>query len=43
MRGAHRLYESCGFTERPPYDGSEIPADLQHLWRFYELRLRGEP
>jgi GNAT superfamily N-acetyltransferase len=43
MHGAHRLYESRGFVERPPYDGSEIPADLQHLWRFYELRLRDEP
>lgn len=39
MREAHRLYESRGFVERSPYDGSEIPADLQHLWRFYELRL----
>ena len=39
MQEAHRLYESRGFVERPPYDGSEIPADLQHLWRFYELRL----
>jgi GNAT superfamily N-acetyltransferase len=42
MREAHRLYESRGFVERPPYDGSEIPADLRHLWRFYELRLRDE-
>ena len=39
MREAHRLYESRGFVERTPYEGSEIPADLQHLWRFYELRL----
>ena len=38
MHGAHRLYESRGFVERPPYDGSEIPAELRHLWRFYELR-----
>ncbi|ONI81315.1 hypothetical protein ALI144C_22640 [Actinosynnema sp. ALI-1.44] len=37
MDRAHRLYESRGFTERPPYQGSEIPAELQHLWRFYEL------
>jgi GNAT superfamily N-acetyltransferase len=37
MERAHQLYESRGFTERPPYDGSEIPADLRHLWRFYEL------
>lgn len=39
MRDAHRLYESRGFVERTPYEGSEIPAELQHLWRFYELRL----
>ncbi|MFI9485673.1 GNAT family N-acetyltransferase [Promicromonospora sp. NPDC052451] len=39
MREAHRLYESRGFVERPPYAGSEIPAELQHLWRFYELVL----
>ena len=43
MREAHRLYESRGFVERLPYDGSEIPADLQHLWRFYELRLLDVP
>lgn len=39
MRDAHRLYESRGFVERSPYEGSEIPAELQHLWRFYELSL----
>jgi GNAT superfamily N-acetyltransferase len=39
MRDAHRLYESRGFEVRTPYEGSEIPAELQHLWRFYELRL----
>ncbi|WP_052589279.1 GNAT family N-acetyltransferase [Luteipulveratus mongoliensis] len=39
MDDAHRLYESRGFVERSAYDGSEIPADLQHLWRFFELRL----
>lgn len=43
MREAHRLYESRGFVERSPYVGSEIPADLQHLWRFYELRLSSTP
>lgn len=37
MTDAHRLYESRGFTERAAYPGSEIPADLQRLWRFYEL------
>ncbi|MGW2094302.1 GNAT family N-acetyltransferase [Promicromonospora sukumoe] len=39
MGDAHRLYESRGFVERTPYAGSEIPAELQHLWRFYELPL----
>lgn len=39
MRDAHTLYESRGFVERTPYAGSEIPVELQHLWRFYELRL----
>ncbi|MFJ3404197.1 GNAT family N-acetyltransferase [Promicromonospora sp. NPDC090134] len=39
MAGAHRLYESRGFVERTPYPGSEIPPELQHLWRFYELSL----
>jgi GNAT superfamily N-acetyltransferase len=39
MRDAHLLYESRGFVERAPYEGSEIPAELQHLWRFYELQL----
>ncbi|MFI2362981.1 GNAT family N-acetyltransferase [Promicromonospora sp. NPDC019610] len=39
MAGAHRLYESRGFVERTPYPGSEIPGELQHLWRFYELSL----
>lgn len=36
MADAHRLYESRGFAERPAYAGSEIPADLQPLWRFFE-------
>ncbi|MFD6138646.1 GNAT family N-acetyltransferase [Promicromonospora sp. NPDC060271] len=39
MHEAHRLYESRGFVERSPYEGSEIPAELRHLWRFYELTM----
>jgi GNAT superfamily N-acetyltransferase len=39
MGGAHRLYESRGFVERPPYDETDIPPDLRHLWRFYERSL----
>lgn len=41
MAGAHRLYLSRGFVERPPYEGSEIPAHLQRHWRFFERTLRG--
>lgn len=43
MDRAHRLYASRGFVERAPYPGSEIPQRLQHLWRFYELRLGEGP
>ncbi|MFD5631937.1 hypothetical protein [Streptomyces sp. NPDC127072] len=37
MAEARRLCASCGFTERPPYEGPEIPADVRRLWHFYEL------
>ena len=36
MTEAHRLYRSRGFVERSPYEGTEIPARLQHLWTFFE-------
>jgi GNAT superfamily N-acetyltransferase len=36
MTEAHRLYRSRGFVERSPYEGTEIPARLQHLWIFFE-------
>lgn len=36
MLQAQRLYERYGFVERTPYEGSEIPQDLQKYWRFYE-------
>jgi GNAT superfamily N-acetyltransferase len=36
MLDAQRLYESRGFKERDPYTGTEIPAELQQHWRFYE-------
>ena len=35
-RDAQRLYESRGFVERPPYEGTEIPPELQQYWKFYE-------
>ena len=36
MTDAQRLYRSRGFVERPPYEGTEIPLRLQHLWIFFE-------
>lgn len=45
MSDAQRLYGSRGFVERGPYDGTEIPEDLQQHWRFFERALgyRKEP
>jgi GNAT superfamily N-acetyltransferase len=42
MTDAQRLYQSRGFVECPPYAGSEIPADLQQYWRFFELDLEAQ-
>ena len=39
MRSAHRLYESAGFVDRPPYEGVEVPVEFQTRWRFMERRL----
>lgn len=39
MTDAHRLYQSAGFREIEPYEGSEIPADFQQHWVFMELKL----
>jgi GNAT superfamily N-acetyltransferase len=36
MTDAQRLYRSRGFVERAPYEGTEIPPQLQHLWIFFE-------
>jgi GNAT superfamily N-acetyltransferase len=36
MTDAQRLYRSRGFVERTPYEGTEIPTRLQHLWIFFE-------
>jgi ribosomal protein S18 acetylase RimI-like enzyme len=36
MTAAHRLYRSRGFIERPPYEGTEIPAGLHKRWLFFE-------
>ena len=39
MEEAHTLYHSFGFVEIPPYQGSEVPEEIQHLWIFMEKRL----
>ena len=36
MTDAQQLYRSRGFVERAPYEGTEIPPRLQHLWIFFE-------
>jgi ribosomal protein S18 acetylase RimI-like enzyme len=42
MSAAHGLYHSRGFTERPPYEGSEIPTHLHEHWLFFERDLGPE-
>jgi ribosomal protein S18 acetylase RimI-like enzyme len=39
MTQAQELYRSRGFRERSPYEGTEIPLNLQPRWRFFEKRL----
>jgi GNAT superfamily N-acetyltransferase len=39
MTSAQGLYRSRGFTERPPYEGTEIPERLQQHWIFFEREL----
>jgi len=39
MTEAQGLYRSRGFVERPPYEGTEIPARLQRYWLFFERSL----
>jgi len=36
MTDAIALYRSRGFTERGPYEGTEIPPALRHFWLFFE-------
>ncbi|HUV19220.1 MAG TPA: GNAT family N-acetyltransferase [Ilumatobacteraceae bacterium] len=40
MTSAHRVYEADGFRDRPIYDGSEVPTELHHNWRFMERSLQ---
>ena len=42
MADAQRLYRSRGFVERPPYEGTEIPPQLQKYWLFFERPLQAE-
>ena len=39
MQDAHRVYESRGFVDRPPYEGVEVPPEFHHRWRFMEKTL----
>ncbi|HEV8692263.1 MAG TPA: GNAT family N-acetyltransferase [Ideonella sp.] len=39
MHAAQRLYAAAGFTDRPPYPGSEAPPQLLGVWRFMERPL----
>jgi GNAT superfamily N-acetyltransferase len=39
MTDAQRLYRSRAFAERPPYEGTEIPARIQRYWIFFERML----
>ena len=39
MADAQRLYRSRGFLECPPYEGTEIPPELQTHWLFFEKNL----
>ena len=39
MKDAQYLYGSRGFVERSPYEGTEIPPQLQEYWRFFEKEL----
>lgn len=34
MAAAHRLYQAAGFTDREPYDETEVPPELRKRWRF---------
>jgi len=39
MQPAHRLYAAAGFTDCPPYPGSEAPQAMLAVWRFMQRRL----
>jgi GNAT superfamily N-acetyltransferase len=39
MQSAHRIYESFGFEDCPPYEGAEAPPQLVPHWRYMSKRL----
>jgi len=39
MKAAQLLYEAHGFTERPPYEGVEVPPEFHARWRFMQREL----
>ena len=43
MTDAQRLYRSRGFSERTPYEGTEIPTDVQKYWLFFEKDMTNDP
>lgn len=40
MTSAQRLYEACGFTDCPPYAGTEVPTAWQIGWRFMACNVK---
>jgi GNAT superfamily N-acetyltransferase len=42
MEEAQSLYRSSGFKEIPPYQGTEVPEEIHHLWLFMEKDLEAE-
>ncbi len=42
MNDAQRVYRSRGFVERAPYEGTEIPPDVQMHWLFFEKDLAAD-
>ncbi len=39
MNDAHRVYRAHGFSEIPPYEGSEIQEEYRKHWVFMKLSL----
>jgi GNAT superfamily N-acetyltransferase len=39
MKAAHGIYEGAGFTDRLPYESTEVPVEFHGRWRFMERDL----